>query len=270
MNVSFSSLRLYCLPYAGSSASVYVRWKRRLPGWIEVVPVELPGRGRRLSEPLATTVPAVLDRIASDVRPEPGHPFALFGHSLGAILAFELGRRLEQRGSSPAVVFVSGTRAPGSRDLECYAAAQTDAELRAELERLGGTPPSVLADPELMALALPVLRADFGVAGSYVGEPGSTLRAPLVALGGASDETTRDMLAAWREHTESEFAMHVLDGGHFFIHQSEGDLLAIVEQRLQLLSVSRLSGAVGPRPASTRRRPLSSLGRENDGGLGRG
>ena len=228
-----------------------------------------------MSEPLETTVPAVLDRIASDVRPEPGQPFALFGHSLGAILAFELGRRLERRGLSPAVIFVSGTRAPGSRDLERYAAAQTDAELRAELERLGGTPASVLADPELMALALPVLRADFRVAGSYTGELDSTVHAPLVALGGASDETTRDMLSAWREHTESEFAMHLLDGGHFFIHSSESELLAIVEHRLQLLGVSRLSGAVGsgaagPRLASTRRRPLSPLGRENDGSLGRG
>src|SRR5688572_9848315 len=97
VNVSAPSLRLYCLPYAGSSASVYVRWKRRLPAWIEVVPVELPGRGRRIGEPLQTTVAGVLDRIASDVRPEPGQPFALFGHSLGAILAFELAHRLEQR-----------------------------------------------------------------------------------------------------------------------------------------------------------------------------
>ena len=282
-----SSLRLYCLPYAGSSASVYVRWKRRLPAWIEVVPVELPGRGRRLGEPLETTVTGVLDRIERDVRPVPGQAFAVFGHSLGAILAFELGHRLESSGFAPAVVFVSGTRAPGCRDLERYASAQSDAELRAELERLGGTPASVLADPELMELALPVLRADFRVAGSYgassrtdgsamtssrVGEPQRKLRAPLVALGGASDETTRDMLAAWRDHTESEFAMHVLPGGHFFIHTSESELLMLVEQRLRLAGGARHSaaGALGPQLVSTRRQSPPLLGRENDGSLGRG
>lgn len=264
------SLRLYCLPYAGSSASVYVRWKRRLPAWIEVVPVELPGRGRRIGEPLQTTVAGVLDRIASDVRPEPGQPFALFGHSLGAILAFELAHRLEQRaGLFPALVVVSGTRAPGSRDLERYAAAQSDAELRAELERLGGTPASVLADAELMELALPVLRADFRVAGGYVGEPDRKLRAPLVVLGGAADDTTRDKLAAWREHTDSEFALHVLSGGHFFIHQSESDVLAILEHRLRMLGLSGAPPRASAPRAPLARRPLSGLGRENDGSIGR-
>jgi surfactin synthase thioesterase subunit len=271
VNVTTPSLRLYCFPYAGSSASVYVRWKRRLPAWIDVVPVELPGRGRRIAEPLETSVSGVLDRIASDVRPEPGQPFALFGHSLGAILAFELARRLEQRaGLFPALVVVSGTRAPGSRDLERYSAAQSDAELRAELQRLGGTPASVLANAELMELALPVLRADFCVAGGYAGGPHPTLRAPLVVLGGAADETTRDKLAAWREHTHSEFALHVLPGGHFFIHESESDVLAILEHRLRLLGLSEATGRAPASRAPLAKRPLSTLGRENDGSLGRG
>ncbi len=227
------SIKLYCLPYAGASASVFVRWKRRLPAWIEVSPVELPGRGRRLGEPLEETLPALLDRIAGDVRPEPGQRFALFGHSLGALLAFELARRLEARGLEPAVVFVSGTRSPGARDTDRFVALSTDDELRAELTRLAGTPPSVLADPELMQLVLPVLRADFRVAGSYVSDATRRIRAPLVALGGADDETTRDELAAWREHGESEFELHVLPGGHFFIHHEEPALLAIIEQRLR-------------------------------------
>lgn len=194
-----------------------------------------------MREPLETTVPAVLDRITRDVRPEPGRPFALFGHSMGAILAFELGRRLERAGLAPVVIFVSGTRAPGSRDLLRYASLQSDAELRLELRRLGGTPASILAEPELMELMLPVLRADFQVAGTYVGDPGAVVRAPLVVLGGAADEATGDMLAAWREHTLSEFSMHVLPGGHFFIHASEGELLAIVEERLR-----RALGQGGP------------------------
>lgn len=225
---------LYCLPYAGSSASVYVRWKRRLPSWIEVIPVELPGRGRRMLEPLAVTLPALLDRIARDVCPEPGQPFAVFGHSLGAIVAFELAVRLEARGQGPSLVFASGTGAPGVRDGERFAALKTDAELRAELLRLDGTPEHVLADPELMELMLPVLRADFQIAASYTATPGRTLRAPLVALGGASDPTTStEALAAWREQTHGDFAMHVLPGGHFFIQSEESALFALLEQHLR-------------------------------------
>jgi surfactin synthase thioesterase subunit len=239
---SRASLPLYCLPYAGASASVYVRWKRRLPAFIEVVPVELPGRGRRMNEPLEVSLPALVDRIATDVRPEPGKPFAVFGHSLGGILAFELAWRLTARGAAPAVVFVSGTRSPGHRDTERFAALETDDELRAELERLDGTPPEVLADSELMELALRVLRADFQVAGSYAGSERRRIHSPLVVLGGASDEGTRDNLVTWRDHTTSEFSLHVLPGGHFFIHQQEAELLAIIEERLRLVGLAAGSG----------------------------
>jgi surfactin synthase thioesterase subunit len=225
---------LYCLPYAGSSASVYVRWKRRLPAWIEVVPVELPGRGWRMAEPLATTLPALIDRIAGDVRPEPGRPFAVFGHSLGAIIAFELAVRLEEQGQMPSLVFASGTGSPAARDRERFAALRTDAELRAELLRLDGTPAHVLADPELMELTLPVLRADFQIAAAYTGAAGRTLWAPLVALGGTDDPTTSSLaIAAWRAHSRGDFAMHMLRGGHFFIHSDESALFGLLEQHLR-------------------------------------
>jgi surfactin synthase thioesterase subunit len=196
-----------------------------------------------MGEPLEQNVPALLDRIAGDVAPEPGRPFALFGHSLGAILAFELGRRLEARGLSPTVVFVSGTRAPGARDDDRFKALSSDEELRAELTRLDGTPASVLADPELMQLVLPVLRADFRVAQSYASDPTRSIRAPLVALGGVDDEASADELGAWRGHTQGEFALHMLPGGHFYIHPQETALLEIVErhlrQHLAQLNVSR-------------------------------
>src|SRR5262245_6371590 len=138
--MAYPRVALYCLPYAGSSASVYVRWKRQLPSWIEVLPVELPGRGRLMREPPALTLATLLERIAPQVSPEPGRPFAIFGHSLGALIAFELARLLEARGRSPAVVFTSGTCSPTTRDRERFAALKTDDELRAELLRLDGTP----------------------------------------------------------------------------------------------------------------------------------
>jgi surfactin synthase thioesterase subunit len=235
---SRSSLALYCLPYAGASASVYVRWKRRLPAFVEVVPVELPGRGRRMNEPLEVSLPGLIGRIAADVHPEPGKPFAVFGHSLGGTLAFELAWQLTRRGTAPAVVFVSGTPSPGHRDTERFAALETEDELRAELERLGGTPSEVLADRELMALALRVLRADFQVAGSYTGSEHRRIHSPLVVFGGADDEGTRDNLATWRDHTTCQFSLHVLPGGHFFIHRQEAELLAIIEERLSLVGLA--------------------------------
>jgi surfactin synthase thioesterase subunit len=244
-----SRVQLYCLPYAGASASVYVRWKRRLPTWIEVTPVELPGRGRRMCEPLAQTLPALLDSIARDVRPEPGRPFAVFGHSLGAIIAFELAARLEQQGLAPAIVFASGTCPPAARDRERFAALQTDAELLAELRRLDGTPAHVLADAELMELALPVLRADFQIAANYTGNAERLLRAPLVALGGADDPTTSgEAIAAWRDQTRADFSMHMLPGGHFFIHEQESALFAVLEQHLRR-AVTAPHVSEPPRPA---------------------
>jgi len=240
---------LYCLPYAGSSASVYARWKRRLSSWIEVIPVELPGRGRRMAEPLAVTLPALLERIENDVRPEPGQPFAVFGHSLGAIIAFELAVRLEAQGRRPSLVFASGTGSPGARDRERFAALKTDAELRAELLRLDGTPEHVLADPELMELTLPVLRADFQIAASYAATPGRTLGAPLVAIGGSSDPTTSaDAIAAWRDQTRGDFALHMLPGGHFFIHAEESALFALLEQHLRSIALGPAATAA---PATT-------------------
>lgn len=227
-------ISLYCLPYAGASASVYVRWKRRLPAWVEVLPVELPGRGRLMREPPRVTLPALLERIAPDVRPDAGRPFAIFGHSLGALIAFELAVWFEARGRTPAVVFTSGTCSPEARDRERFAALKSDDELRAELLRLDGTPAQVLADPELMELALPVLRADFQLAASYAGSAGRVLSAPLVALGGADDPTASSAaIASWRDQTRGEFAMHLLPGGHFFIHQQEAVVLSLIEQRLR-------------------------------------
>jgi surfactin synthase thioesterase subunit len=228
-----ASIILYCLPYAGSSAAVYARWKRRLPSWIELRPLELPGRGRRMNEPLEESVPAVLDRIEGEVAPHPGQRFALFGHSLGAVLAFELARRLEAKGLAPAVVFVSSTRSPGKRDDARFGALSTDEELRGELVRLGGTPAIVLAEPELMQMILPVLRADFRVLYSYGSDASRLIRAPLVALGGDREETTGEDLDSWCHHTEGPFVRHLLPGGHFYIQPEEASLLGIIERELR-------------------------------------
>lgn len=256
------SIKLFCFPYAGASAAVYVKWKRRLPEWIELVPVELPGRGRRMSEPLQTTLPGLLAAVVSQVQPQQGQPYALFGHSLGALVAFELGLQLmSQLGPQPLQVFATGAHAPSRRDAQRFAGLSTDDELRAELIRLQGTPAPVLEDAELMALMLPVLRADFQIAGSYACPAGRRLRAPLHVVAGTEDTTTPDTLNAWREHTEGEFLLSMLPGGHFFLQAQEAELLQLVEQtlsrrlaereRAQLLPIAH--GSRGPTPLAAAR-----------------
>lgn len=237
------AMKLFCFPYAGASAAVYARWKRRLPAWIELASVELPGRGRRMKEPLQTTFEGLLAAVALQVQPHPGQPYALFGHSLGALLAFELAaQRMRQQAPEPLVVFATGTPAPCRRDAERFTRLHTDAELRAELVRLQGTPACVLEDAELMALTLPILRADFQSAGSYVCPPGRRIQAPLHVVGGMEDTTTPETLNAWREHTQGEFELSMLPGGHFFLQSQEAELLQLVERRLRQ-RLAELDGA---------------------------
>jgi surfactin synthase thioesterase subunit len=218
-----------------------------VPEWLRVVPVELPGRGRRTRERLESTFAGLLQRVLEEVRPDPALPFALFGHSLGALLAFEVGCSISARvGRAPLMVFASGTHAPSRRDPERFANLETDAELRAELEKLQGTPMPVLESSELMELTLPILRADFRAAADYREQPGRKLAVPLHVFGGSEDTTTSATLMAWREHTRAEFSLDVLPGGHFFVLEREAELLERVEQRL----AAALSSS-GRRPSVT-------------------
>jgi surfactin synthase thioesterase subunit len=247
-----SLVRLFCFPYAGASASVYSRWKRLLPQWIEVVPVELPGRGRRLLEPLEITLPGLLERLQGQLQAGPRRPFAFFGHSMGAMVAFELAHDLETRGAEvPLIVFASGARAPSCRgDGKRWTLYSSDDELMAELKRLAGTPPEVLADPELMALTLPVLRADLLLSSHYCRGVEQRIGCPIAVLGGAEDDTTMETLSAWRAHTDTEFFLDILPGGHFFVHEHEAKVASIVQRRLRAL-LETDAGKGKMRPLST-------------------
>lgn len=227
-----SGLRLFCLPYSGASAMVYARWRRRLPAWLEVRPVELPGRGARAAESFAEEAVALARRLAAELRPQlDDAPYALFGHSLGGLLAFELAHALrDQDAPAPRALFVSGGAAPARRDFEDYAQAKSDAELVERLRALKGTPEEVFAHPELLALALPILRADFLLCGRYRHRPREPLDLPIHVLGGRQDDVSPDDLHAWREETRATCSVDLLDGHHFFIHEREPDVLALLQR----------------------------------------
>jgi surfactin synthase thioesterase subunit len=225
-------LRLVCLPYAGGAAALYRHWRAALPATIEVCAVELAGRGVRIEEPPVGDVTRVCDEIAAAIDQLPGDvPLAVFGHSMGARLAFEMARRFDGR---VAHLFASASPAPGLRRHRPGHAhlrpvsELTDDDFKQRLRYLGGTPPKVLANDDLMARVLPVLRADFSLIEQYRVEPGLRISAPLTVFTGAGDRglTASDaVVAAWRERTAARSRIIELDAGHFFLDTHRADLL---------------------------------------------
>ncbi|MFK0090381.1 thioesterase II family protein [Pseudomonas sp. NPDC090755] len=231
-----SSLTLLCLPYSGASAMVYSRWRRKLPAWLNVRPVELPGRGARMGEPAQTDMQALARQLASEQRLAASQPYALLGHSLGALLAFELAHELQALGCrAPLALFACGTAAPTRRedyDGGNWSEPKSDAVLIEELRKLQGTPEEVLANQELMSLTLPVLRADFLLCGRYRYRQRPPLHCPLHVLGGEDDRASEEQLLAWRRETLGDFSLEVFPGGHFFIHEHEDRVLGVLSATL--------------------------------------
>ncbi|KRR11246.1 thioesterase [Bradyrhizobium jicamae] len=222
-------MRLFCLPYSGGSAMIYARWRRLLPSWIDVRPVEWPGRGARMDEPLVTDPRALASQLARELGGQLDAPYALFGHSLGAVIAFELAHNLLDRGApAPAILFASGAEAPAVRDGSRWRQPLSDEALLRELRNLRGTPEEVLANAELMRSALPVLRADFLMCGAYVYRPRQPLPCPVHVFGGVDDETSREALQAWGRETSASFTLHMLPGHHFFIHTQQAELIELI------------------------------------------
>ncbi len=220
-------LTLFCLPYAGASAMGYARWRRSAPAWLDIRPLELPGRGSRASEPLATDLVDLAAQLARELRGETWRPYALFGHSMGSLLAFELACALRAQGlPPPQALLVSGGAAPGMRDYLRFRNPMSDEQLLAELGALQGTPDEALQDPELMRLALPVLRADFLLCGRYRFQPTAPLQCPLHVLAGSQDKACEAQLLAWRKLAAVGFSLKLFDGGHFFIQSQERAVLA--------------------------------------------
>ncbi|GLH79075.1 thioesterase [Bradyrhizobium sp. SSBR45G] len=239
-------MRLICLPYAGGSAMIYARWRRQLPSSIDVVPLELPGRGVRMDEPLHTDPAALADQLAVELAREPlAMPYVLFGHSLGGLIAYEVAQRLCALGAPrPKMLLVSGTEAPAMRDGSRWLDPLSDDALRDELLRLKGTPPQALENAEIMRGALPVLRADFLMCGNYVYRTRPPLRCPIHVFGGDQDETRLEALDAWRAETSLAFGLDMLPGDHFFIHTRQAELLRRIAALLAPVTRSQVA-AVG-------------------------
>jgi len=232
-----TQLTLLCLPYSGASAMVYSRWRPKLPQWLQLKPVELPGRGARFDEPLQTDMRALAMQLARELQPTLKTPYALFGHSLGALLACEMAHALRALGCpEPVALFASGTAAPTQRaDYDRgFAIAKTDAELIEQLRTLNGTSEEVLANDELMSLTLPILRADFLLCGKFEPQQRPLLNCPVHVLGGKTDRATTEQLIGWSKETSGSFSVDMLAGGHFFIHEHEAKVLKVIKDQLDI------------------------------------
>jgi surfactin synthase thioesterase subunit len=232
-----TKLTLLCLPYSGASAMVYSRWRRKLPQWLQLQPVELPGRGARFGEPLHTDMRALAMQLARELRSTLNAPYALFGHSLGALLACELAHAFRALGCpEPVALFASGTAAPTMRaDYDRgFAEPKTDAQLIEQLRTLNGTSEAVLANEELMSLTLPILRADFLLCGRFQPVQRPLLKCPVHVLGGKADKATTEQLIGWSRETLGSFSVDMLAGGHFFIHEHEAKVLRVIKDQLEV------------------------------------
>ncbi|MFD7612812.1 thioesterase II family protein [Streptomyces sp. NPDC059828] len=216
-----AAARLFCLPHAGAGASAYREWQAKVGPDVEVVPAQLPGREARFAEPTVTSATVIAkDLVEPLVERAGGKPFALFGHSMGALLAYELTHELVAVGRPPVHLVVSGYGGPQLPRPSVYGVVHRlpDDRLAQHVEALQGTAGEVLEHPELLKLLLPVLRADYELCETYrfVGRP--PLPVPVTALGGIEDPSTTDsLLGAWGELTTERFTATRFPGGHFYL-----------------------------------------------------
>ncbi len=229
-----SYIRLFCFHYGGGSASAYREWSKDLIDNADLVAIQLPGRENRFSEPLINNVSEIVNQLSLDFNDYLDKPCVFFGHSIGALIAFEFARILRKNKIRQIkYLIISGTKAPQVPLKRTPIHNLPDSELIEKIRQYNGIPNYILEDKELMAIFLPIIRADFCVSEtySYNGEPPLTY--PITALGGLDDNTfdSNDLLK-WQEQTNSSFEHQLLPGDHFFIKSSNQQVINIVNKVL--------------------------------------
>jgi medium-chain acyl-[acyl-carrier-protein] hydrolase len=229
-------MRLFCFPYAGGGAVIYRDWHKSFPQQIEVCPVQLPGHGERMKDPPFTQIKPLVEATAEALLPFFDKPFAFFGHSMGALISYELAQLLRrEKAAVPLHLFVAGHSAPHLRNREVITYNLPHDEFVEELRRLKGTPQQVLDHLELLKLMVPLLRADFEICETYPCSKGPPLESPITAFGGRDDvEVPRERIEPWRDHTTGAFSVHLLPGDHFFIHTAQQEIIRSILRETDL------------------------------------
>jgi len=230
-----AGLRLFCFPYAGGAASIYRTWPQHLPADIEVCAVQLPGRENRIGERPFTNLIELVQALLPTLLPHLDKPFAFFGHSMGALIAYEVARQLQAHGRMPTHLLISGRRAPMLPEPEALLhTLASDMAFLTELQRRYNNIPAVLfEDAELRELFVPLLRADLTLVETYPCVVQLPLPCPLVALGGTHDpRVSLAELQAWQALTHARFTLRVFPGDHFYFNQQPLPLLQTIAEIL--------------------------------------
>jgi medium-chain acyl-[acyl-carrier-protein] hydrolase len=232
---STRALRLFAFPYAGRGASLYFPWRAVLPDWIELVAVQLPGREGRLAEPALDRLEVAVAALVEAIAPLLDRPYAFFGHSMGALLCYELACALAARNApEPVALALSGRRAPTTIDADpLLHLMPDDAFINALRARYDGIPQAVLDEPELLRLALPTLRRDIELIETHVPYAHPPLAAPFLLYGGDADPLTPpETLTAWRPLTKGDAPLRLFPGGHFYLQSQQPSLLDDLTRQL--------------------------------------
>jgi medium-chain acyl-[acyl-carrier-protein] hydrolase len=238
-----TQVRIFCLPHAGGTALHYRHWGRWLPDSADVVPVDMPGHGTRVRERLITDWQLLVDDLTDFITARIDGPCIVVGHSLGALLAYEVVRTLQNRGLLPLLLVVACRNGPTAGLSHRPIHGLPDAQFLAALTRLGGTPPNVIATPALLGVFLPLLRSDLRLAEIYAKEPGPPLACPIAAFGGRQDPMADGLgLLAWERETTDCFDLTVFDGGHFLMDGL--DFSVALKARLTRLPLFALDVAI--------------------------
>lgn len=235
--MSIQKIQLVCLPFAGGTQYAFQALKGHLHPGVELVGVDYAGHGMRMREPLIRDLDGFLEDVMEQVVPHVNGAYALFGHSLGALVGYLVCLRLREQGRNlPVHVFVSGRNGPGWVDPDRAAVhLLPHGEFIAKLRELGGSPEEVLQNEELMRLFVPMLRADFEVAHGYVHQEAAPLEVPMTVMAGRGEkEASEEALGLWRVCSSFPVKVEWFEGGHFFLFEHWAEIGALINRKLGL------------------------------------
>lgn len=226
-------INLFCIPFAGGSKSAYHNYIDKARDILAVIPLELPGRGSRYREPLLTDVHAMVEDLLQQIRPALQQPYALYGHSMGALLCYLLSVRIiREEINSPLHLFLTGKGAPSIRTDGPVLHLLPRDHLVNELRKMGGTPDIVLNDSKLLDIFLPVIRADFEALENFRYKEPANLNVPITVVTGSEETISAERIEAWRLETCGRVDTIVLPGNHFFIFEHTSEIIRLITQTL--------------------------------------
>lgn len=229
--------KLFCLPYAGGSSSIYVGWEKNLRAAFDVEPIELSGRGKRYNEKLYESFDQAVDDVYNIISKfiSQQQDYAIFGHSLGGLLAYELVYKIKEEGKPyPSHVFFSGSKAPDISVKEEMTYNLPDEEFKQKVFELGGTPKGILESEEFQKLFLPILRSDFMIYETYkYSEKEDKIDCGVTVINGRKEDIKLHEIGRWRKHVGGQCEFFIIDGDHFFINSQKNDVLKIISSVLE-------------------------------------